>query len=250
MKIENKINSIIKGISVNVSGGDKFFDEIDSAIKKKDNRDIIIELFDKVYHDFGINYNLVISGGFGDLIMYLIQKQEIKCNGTILQVSGGITSHSNNMNTSKKSKEIRIENLLGDIENKDFIFIDDSYYSGTTKISIDLFLKKFKSKILKTYVVYDGNDKKEKDRFALYNYYDWNKGSKRTFTELSDELYKYSNIPHDSFMKRIVNGEITSIIQLRKCINDFKLKVGDIPNDIYSRVREKISIKRFKNFNI
>lgn len=250
MKIANKIDSIVKGISSEVSGGNVFFDKIDSEIKKKENQDIIIELFNQIYSDFNYNYNMILSGGFGDIIMYLIKTKRIVCKGSILQVAGGITSHFNNM-SDMKINDVKIEKVVGDIYNKDFIFIDDSYYSGTTKISIDNLLRKFfKSKIIKTYVIYDGNTKKSSDRISLYNYYDWNKGSKRDVTDLLEELYKYTDIPYDIFEKDIISGKITSVIQLRMKINDFKIKFKQSQIDVHKRVRESVFLKRFKKFNI
>ena len=154
------------------------------------------------------------------------------------------------MDKIKKFKEVIIQKQSGDINNKDFIFVDDSFYSGTTGYSIDQFLKRVGSKILKTYVVYDGNDKKSDNRIALYNYYDWNTGSQRTIDELMNELDRYKDIPRDVFEERIVKGEIKSIIQLRKEINEFKIRFGGKRIDIYSRIREDLKhLKNFENFS-
>ena len=250
MNIIKRIDTIVKDISKTTPGGNLFFDKLDSEIKKPKNIDIIVKLFEKIYGDFGLNYNLVVSGGFGDLIMFLLKRGDIKCEGTILQVSGGLTSHFTDMDKIKKVKEVIIQKQIGDINNKDFIFVDDSFYSGTTGYSIDHFLKRIGSKILKTYVVYDGNDTKSSNRFALYNYYDWNSGSQRTIDELMNELDKYKDIPRDVFEERIIKGKITSIIQLRKEINEFKIRSGGKGIDIYSRIREGfVHLKNFENFS-
>jgi hypothetical protein len=250
MNIIKRIDTIVKDISKTTPGGNLFFDKLDSEIKKPKNIDIIVKLFEKIYGDFGLNYNLVVSGGFGDLIMFLLKRGDIKCEGTILQVSGGLTSHFTDMDKIKKVKEVIIQKQIGDINNKDFIFVDDSFYSGTTGYSIDHFLKRIGSKVLKTYVVYDGNDTKSSNRFALYNYYDWNSGSQRTIDELMSELNKYKDIPRDVFEERIIKGKITSIIQLRKEINEFKIRSGAKGIDIYSRIREGfVHLKNFENFS-
>jgi len=247
--IVNKIDKIVKSASKNIAGGHKFFDQIDHAMKQPENEDIVLALFQKIYDQYGVNYNMVISGGFGDLVMWLIEKQKIKCNGTILQLSGGLTSHFTDMDKIKKAKVAKIEKSIGDFEKKNFIFIDDSYYSGTTGVSINNFLNKVGSKIIKTYVIYDGNDKKSSDRISLYNYYDWNKGSNRTIDELMAELKKYDGIPTDVFHKKIIKGEITSIIQLRKEISQFKIQSGQKGIDVYTRVREGFNhLKTFDNF--
>jgi len=249
MNSTKKIDNIVKSISKTTKGGNTFFDQIDLSIKNPKNLDLTLDLFNKIYDDFGLDYNLVVSGGFGDLVMWLLKNKKIICNGTIIQASGSLTSHFTDMNKIKNWKEVRIEKSIGDIENKDFIFVDDSYYSGTTGVSIDNYLKKFGSKVIKTYVVYDGNDKKSPDRISIYNYYDWNKGSNRSVDELMRELRKYEGVPTDIFTKKIIKGEIKSIIQLRKEINQFKLKTGQKGIDVYSRVRESLKwIKYFENF--
>jgi len=250
MNIIKRIDTIVKDISKTTPGGNLFFDKLDSEIKKPKNIDIIVKLFEKIYRDFGLHYNLVVSGGFGDLIMFLVRRGDIKCEGSILQVSGGLTSHFTDMDKIKKVKEVIIQKKIGDINNKDFIFVDDSFYSGTTGFSIDQFLKRLGSKILKTYVVYDGNDTKSANRIALYNYYDWNVGSQRTIDELMNELDRYKDIPRDSFEERIIKGQIKSIIQLRKEINEFKSKFGGRKIDVYSRIREEFRyLKNFENFS-
>lgn len=228
--IAKRINDIVKSISLKSPRGHEFFDSIDHALKQPENEDIILELFNRINDNYGINYNLVVSGGFGDLIMHLISKGKIQCKGSILQLSGSLTSHLNNMNKITTSKSAKIEKSIGKYENKDFIF--DSYYSGTTNVVINNFLNKFGSKIIKTFVVYDGNDKKSNNRVSLYHYYDWNVGSNRTVDELMNELEKYDNVPTDIFRQKILNGKIKSIIQLRKELNEFKLKSGQKGFDI------------------
>ena len=56
----------------------------------------------------------------------------------------------------------------GDISNKKFIFIDDSYFSGTTEKVIEKYLNKFNSTIEKTYVIYDGNINKDRNRTRYF----------------------------------------------------------------------------------
>lgn len=247
MKNTEKVNNWIKEISKETKGGNLFFDKIDDKIKSDKN--IIIDLFTNINKDFGTNYNLVVSGEFGNLVFHLLRKDDIICKGSILLVSGGLTSHFNDMDKIKKIKEVRIIRKSGNIENKDFIFVDDSYYSGTTEFSINHFLKSYNSKIIKTYIVYDGNDKRDKDRISIYNYYDWNQGSERTFDELLKELHKYK-VPYDYFENKIIKKEITSIIQLRKEINKFLKKIGEKEIDVYKRIRESTKIKRFSDINI
>ncbi len=52
-----------------------------------------------------------------------------------------------------------VENWYPDvsIDNKNYVFIDDSYFSGTTFIKIEKFLKGHNSTIEYVQVVYDGS---------------------------------------------------------------------------------------------
>jgi hypothetical protein len=239
-----KIDNWVKSLSKEVRGGNIFFDRIDDLIKS--DKIIIKDLFEKIYSEFGYDFNLVVSGEIGRIILNMIKRKELSCNGEKLLVSGGLTSHFNDMDKIKKIKEILIEYAtIGGFKNKDFIFVDDSYYSGTTERSIDHFLNKYGSKIIKTYVVYDGNDKISEDRISLYRYYEWNKGSKRTPGEIFNELSKY-DVPKEEFESRILSGEIESIIQLRKEINEYLKKTGNREIDVYKRVRE--SVKSYNDF--
>ena len=58
------------------------------------------------------------------------------------------------------------------IRGNDFIFVDDSYYSGTTRDIINAELNKYGGKITRTFVVYDGSKEKDDSVFSLYRYYD------------------------------------------------------------------------------
>jgi len=57
------------------------------------------------------------------------------------------------------------------VYNKNFIFIDDSFYSGKTRNCIDAELQKYDSKIIRTIVCYDGSKEKDDTVSSLYRYY-------------------------------------------------------------------------------
>ena len=173
-----KLNNIISDVIKNCPKGDNFFDIVDDQIKDPKNKDIIFKLFEEIYEDFGYEYNMVLSGEFSEYIIHLVKKSKIICNGTILQVSGSLTSHKGELGKIIKNKEVSIIYKKEDISEKNFIFVDDSYFSGTTEKSINEYLAKFNSRIIKTYVVYDGNIKKDPNRIHLYNYFDNHKGVK------------------------------------------------------------------------
>lgn len=252
-KSELKIKGLVDNILKNKKGGNTFFDDLDSEMKKSNNLDLIESLFNRIYEKYSQNFNLVVSGGFGDFIIYLIRKDIIKCKGSILQLTGSLTSHFNKLNTLNTNKSAVIVYQKGEISNKEFIFVDDSYYSGTTGKVIDVFLSDYNSSIINTFIMYDGNDKKSDSRNSLFNYYDHFNGNKRNVWELLTHLYKQDDIPYDVFEQKIIKGSIITINGLISEINKFKNKVGDI-NRINTYNRNKtyeskklMYIKRFKD---
>jgi pyrimidine operon attenuation protein/uracil phosphoribosyltransferase len=247
MNYLDKIKRIVKEVEKKYPSGDKFFNEVDKQLKMSENIDLTIQLFKKIEKKFGKNYNIVISGGWGRYIIDLIERKIINIKGSIIQLSGGITSHKTDMDKIKKVKSPSMIRTIGNPQNKDFIFIDDSYYSGTTeKIIKDWVKSKFNSEIIKTFVIYDGNDKTSKDRTSLYRYYDWNVGTKRSYKELTKELSNYKEIlPYKEFSDlkdKIRKGDIISIIQLRKNINEIT------PIDVYKRIRENNNLLKYIDF--
>ena len=57
-------------------------------------------------------------------------------------------------------------------QGRDFILLDDSFYSGQTRNLIREELERQGGRLVHTYVVYDGNRERDPDVSALYRYYD------------------------------------------------------------------------------
>ena len=251
-----KLNSIVDSALKTHQKGDKFFVKIDDALKRPENQDIIHKLFEQVYSEFGYEYNLVLSGSFSNYILYLIRHDHIICKGNILQVSGHLTSHQGEIGKITKNKEVEVASQRSDFSNQDFIFVDDSYFSGTTEMAINEFLKKFNSKVIKTYVIYDGNfhSKGEVSHIvSLYNYFEHHHGVEKPVEVLLEYLYKMKDIPYDIYQQKIISGEITTLYDLKNQINQFHSKVGDHQTTInpfqHDLKLESIKIKRYSEFN-
>lgn len=62
---------------------------------------------------------------------------------------------------------------LTSLNCKEYVFIDDSYYSGKTMKGIEKALQNINpnAKIIKTFVVYDGSKSKNNDVISLFRYY-------------------------------------------------------------------------------
>ena len=246
-----KIEWIVKKTLDKESGGNKFFDKLDKEIRKDSNLDLILGIYERIVSECGSKFNLVVSGNFGEWIYYLIRKGKIKIHGNFLQLSGSITSHEGSMNKILSNKSVSIVRNKFDISGQNFVFLDDSYYSGTTSEIINQFLKKYNSRLLKTYIIYDGNDKKNKNRVALYNYYDHHKGTQLPFYKLLNHLYTFKVIPHDLIEDKIVKGKITTIREVNDLINKFKSKANIQDIDVYNwthRNESKRFIKEYSKF--
>ena len=57
-------------------------------------------------------------------------------------------------------------------QGRDFVLLDDSFYSGQTRNLIREELERQGGRLVHTYVVYDGNRERDPDVSALYRYYD------------------------------------------------------------------------------
>lgn len=251
MKSDGKIEWLVNKTLDKESGGKTFFDALDKEIRKESNLDLVIGLFERIKKECGDRFNLVVSGNFGDWIFYLIKKGKIKINGNFLQLSGSITSHEGTLHKVKRNKTVSIIRSKFDISNQAFVFLDDSYYSGTTNKVIDDFLRQYNSRIIRTYVIYDGNDEKSKNRIALYSYYDHHKGTQLPFYKLLNHLYSFKNIPHDLIESKIVKGEITTLREVNLLIDKFLKSTNAQGIDIYQwshRNESKQYIKKFKEF--
>ena len=224
---EEKLNNIVEDILHQEGGGEQFFDRIDDVIKDPKNLDITLALFNKIYEKYNHDYNLVVSGSFGKKLLELNKKGKIHCSGTFVLMVGSITSHQNKMGLITKNKEVKIEFQDEEIEKgKEFIFVDDSYYSGTTYKLIKKFLEDRGSTIKEVYVIYDGNDKKEDNRYSLYSYYDKHSGREWDKQTLLSRLEKIKGSNIEDIKPLILNGEIKTNRDLISAINFYWRKSG------------------------
>ena len=224
---EEKLNNIVEDILHQEGGGENFFDKLDDAIKDPKNVDITLALFNKIYEKYNHNYNLVVSGSFGKKLLELNRKERIHCDGTFVLMAGSITSHQNKMGLITKNKEVKIEfqdDQIGD--GKEFIFVDDSYYSGTTYKLIKKFLEDRGSTIKEVYVIYDGNDTPEDNRCSLYSYYENHSGRQWDKQTLLNRLEKIEGANIEEVKPLIMSGEIKTNRDLISAVNFYWRKSG------------------------
>jgi pyrimidine operon attenuation protein/uracil phosphoribosyltransferase len=228
---EEKMAIIVDELLDQKRGGSQFFDKLDDVIKDEKNLDITIGLFKKIYDNYGSNYNLALTGSFGKRIVELIDKGIISYNGKYVLFNGSITSHRNKLGkiSINKKVEVKTTNIskwYKNIKNYDFIFVDDSFYSGTTYTAIKTFLRKFHSDIKVTYVIYDGSDKKDDNINSMYRYYDNHNGTKWSKNTLIKNLNKIDKAPIKEIEDLILSGTIETNKELIDNINIQWKKLG------------------------
>ena len=164
MKLNYKIAEILK----QHEGGEEFFDALDAMVRG--DMDILHTFLNFVYSEIGDTeeYSLILSGQFGNAVMGICGAKLFENFFDVILVEGGLRSG--------KTPTIFRQTFV----NTKFIMLDDSFYSGTTRDSIERSLKMIDSQaeIVKTFVIYDGSKIKKNNIFSMFRYYDHYKSNK------------------------------------------------------------------------
>lgn len=153
------LNDIVEQLIREHTGGKEFFDKLDAAVARPD-------FFRKLWetHSFNDAYGykpgIILSGKFGQLFANWLAAVGI--NRQVFVVEGGVRY------------KLRIDDLLpfmGAVRGE-YVFFDDSFYSGRTRDNIKEHLEQLGARLTKTYVVYDGAREKDPNVTSLYRYYD------------------------------------------------------------------------------
>jgi hypothetical protein len=156
-EIKERLDSIVADLLSKHEGGRPFFNALDNAIKSVFNQDMILALVKGNTNEW-----IATSGEFGDRIYKLWKEGEFKCKGMVV------------FNGKMQTNKIGVHGWYPeefDFENKQFIYIDDSLFSGSTANKIDDFLHDHNSKIKSVSVIYDGSKKKNKMVKSFFRYY-------------------------------------------------------------------------------
>lgn len=139
------------------TGGEAYFTELDAAIKSDE------KLMRTFLSQIIINekcQNFVMSGEIGKCYSYLFSPKDIN----LLLLPGGLR-HEN-----------RIPYDIGHaFEGMEFVFVDDSYYSGKTLRAVKKFMESTGARIIANYVFYDGSKHNTDGVKSIYRYYDYHK---------------------------------------------------------------------------
>jgi len=155
--IRKKLEDLISNLLLKYEGGRPFFDALDDQIKNSINEDIVISLMRGTEDKY-----VVSSGEFGDRVFNLYNEGKFKCKGMVV--------YNGKIMTKDKGVTYWYPPDF-DLNNKEFVFIDDSLFSGKTLSVIENHLREHNSKIEYVSVVYDGSKKKDPKVHSFYRYY-------------------------------------------------------------------------------
>ena len=150
----HKIFSTVNALLEQYVGGQIFFTELDKAVKF--DREILTELIVKA-NELTDNKAFTIASGEIGLAMHNL--------GIMIDylVPGGLRHDPSKINLTPFKEHIK---------GKEFLFIDDSYFSGKTVTVVKEEIEKLGGHFLGTIVAYDGSRYKDDKVWSLYRYYD------------------------------------------------------------------------------
>lgn len=152
-ELEKIINECLKKLG----GGEKYFDLLDDKICKSD--EVLKHFFTKlVNHKLSMLDGVIVSGKFGRMIHNKSFLYNFNCN--LIIVNGGI-------------RKTGIVEEFKDSIHKDglYLFLDDSFYSGTTRDAISNKLDDYGATLVHTLVIYDGSINKDARVDSLFRYH-------------------------------------------------------------------------------
>lgn len=152
--MKNEMFETVNGLLEKYIGGQIFFTELDKAVKF--NKDILTELTEMVKKEFSFAYTIA-SGEIG------LAMHNLGVDIDFL-VPGGLRFDPTKIN---------LEPFADRIKDQDFIFIDDSYFSGKTAMVVKEEIERLGGRWIGCCVAYDGSKHKEDRIYSLYRYYDY-----------------------------------------------------------------------------
>ena len=136
------------------TGGEAYFTELDAEIKADEN--LLRTFLHQIIIKTKVN-NFVMSGEIGRYYAALFSPEDIN----LFLLPGGL----------RNGKEIPY-NIGRIYEGMEFVFVDDSYYSGKTLNAVKKYMESTGAKIIANYVFYDGSRENKDNVRSIYRYYD------------------------------------------------------------------------------
>jgi len=159
------LNNIVDSLIIEHIGGGKFFDALDKKIRKEEYVAELLFMATKEHHTseskIRIDMGIVCSGRFGMYVVNCFNREEMDISTIV--VNGGLRANN--------TKVFDMTPYAEHIKGKEFYFLDDSIYSGTTRDKVYEAIRSMGGTINNTYVVYDGMVEQDKTVHSLYRYH-------------------------------------------------------------------------------
>lgn len=162
--MQNKMINFVNSCLDEYSGGESYFTELDKLIKNDSK--LLIDFIETAIEESKIK-NVVISGEIGRIYYQLKQNRKLTQDILLCIFPGSLRF--------EHQEDFIPEYCESDVEGKDFIFLDDSYYSGKTAKVVHKWINDHGGRVVKNYVFYDGSYEKSDDVVSLYRYWDYHK---------------------------------------------------------------------------
>ena len=155
--MKKKILQIVEKVLLTHERGEEFFSEMDRILAFELN----VELFSELRKMVPKGYGIVLSGKFGKQFAQAINEHKLEFCPYLL-VEGGIRSGAS----------VKLIGAYGNLQ-KNYVFIDDSIFSGTTYNVIKHWIETYYgSTVVKCVVAYDGWPEKRNDVESIFRWYD------------------------------------------------------------------------------
>lgn len=161
-----RINEIVDKMLKEHKEGNKFFDNLDEAIRT--DRNILSAFLDRVEDMLDswskeVNH-IIVSGNFGRALhnFGISEHFWIAYDIGVVVVNGSLR------------KDEPIDNFGEFMNSSDgnYVFLDDSFYSGKTRDVIKDKIESYGGQLVHTYVLYDGSKDEDESVSSMYRYYD------------------------------------------------------------------------------
>ena len=146
------LDSIVDKCLRHHEGGEAFFDNLDKDVRDKRIVNLLLELGVSSYGD------IVVSGRFG---AYFYARYAPLFRNVIV-VPGKLRDASTRFSLRPLHEHVR---------GRDFVFVDDSFYSGTTRDRIRREVRRLGGDVVQSFVVYDGSRIRDPSVLSLFRYY-------------------------------------------------------------------------------
>jgi len=163
---KNNINGMIDRLLKEHIGGEIFFDNLDESVRNNSHNilDLMCERVEDMIRKLDTDI-VIVSGSFGRVFSTYVSEHFGRYPWNMIPivcVEGGLRKGNRVMNFGE----------LLECPDGNYLFVDDSFYSGKTRDVISEKINEYDGTLVKTMVFYDGSINKDDTVESFYRYHD------------------------------------------------------------------------------